>query len=86
MTVRIDRIIAKDFHRNGVCGMGFYVVDFVFSDEELSDIAARAIIFPDDEKTPTYYAITTEDICDKWRGDHFIDDLWNLIQIKEPTP
>lgn len=73
MTLAIQNLA---YHRNGVCGVGFYVVDFTSPD---IDGPARAILFPNGDKTPTYYAITTQDPADTWRGDHFIDALWAAL-------
>lgn len=81
MAVEINEIIACEYHRNGIAGAGFYVCDFLFSDEYQTDVEARAVVFPDDEeKTPRNYAITTMDPRERWRGDHFIDALWPKIK------
>ena len=83
--VIIDEMIGYDYHRNGVCGLGFYVADFLFSDSacNINKMPARAILFINNDEKPTHYAITTEDRHDCWRGDHFIDDLWQQIQSME---
>lgn len=83
MTIKIDQIKAVEAHRNGICGAGFYVCDFVWSDNENSQIEARAVVFPnrrDETKIPEYYAVTTLDPKEAWRGDHFIDLVWPEIQ------
>ena len=69
------------YHRNGICGEGFYACQFEHGGETL-----RAILFPkrddndDESKTPVQYAIIGADLSDRWRGDHFVDDLWKLIR------
>jgi hypothetical protein len=78
--VEINKICAVDYHRNGIAGHGFYVCDFIWSDEYNSEIEARAVVFGDSDGQPEHYAITTKDPSEKWRGDHFIDLLWVEIQ------
>ncbi len=79
--ITIDRVIDHKYHRNGVCGEGFYAVDFIWSDGDFKNQKARAVIFPNGDEKPTHYAITSiDDISDRWRGDHFIDDLWAFLE------
>lgn len=78
--ITINEIIAHDYHRNGVCGVGFHVLDFVWSDDDWKQVKARAIAFSNGDEMPEYYSITTENPSDKWRGDHFIDLLWPIIK------
>ena len=81
--ITINKIINYDYHRNGVCGIGFYAVDFVWSDRDYTNMTARAILFSNGDDTPTHYALTTEDVTDHWRGDHFVDVLWHEIQKQD---
>lgn len=74
----INEVYAHEMHRNGVCGIGFHVLDFQFSDDFCVSKARAIVFFSNDE--PTHYAITTPDPSDKWRGDHFIDLLWPIIK------
>jgi hypothetical protein len=78
--ILIHYITACEYHRNGICGVGFNIVDFVWSDKDFPATKARAIVFDNGDEKPTHYAITTQDPQEKWRGDHFIDQLWPLIQ------
>jgi hypothetical protein len=81
--ITINKLINVEYHRNGVCGIGFYAVDFVWSDYDFDNLTARAIIFApndDDGSLPSHYAITTEDVTDRWRGDRFIGLLWHAIK------
>ena len=80
--IKIDEIIACEYHRNGVCGVGFNVVDFVWSDRDFTKIKARAIVFSNGDEYPTHYSVTTDDPLEKWRGDHFINLLWPIIEQK----
>jgi hypothetical protein len=83
MTLKIKKITDIDWHRNGVGGIGFYAVDFVWSDDDHGPTKARAIIFSDGEEgaaQPQHYAITTSDIYDHWRGDRFMAVLWPMLQ------
>lgn len=83
--IKIDRVIDHKYHRNGICGAGFFAVDFIWSDGDFKNQKARAIIFPNGDDKPEYYSITSEDISDRWRGDHFIDDLWTFIEAERET-
>ena len=80
MEIKIDQIIAYDYHRNGVCGVGFHVLDFIWSDDDWKQIKARAIAFSNGDEMPDHYSITTEDPTEKWRGDHFIHLVWPEMQ------
>jgi hypothetical protein len=78
--IHIHYVTACEYHRNGIGGVGFHIVDFVWSDKDFPATEARAIVFDNGDEDPTHYAITTEDPEQKWRGDAFIDYLWPLIQ------
>jgi hypothetical protein len=80
MTITIDHIKAVEYHRNGICGIGFYVCDFSFSDDYSQGLDARAVVFENGDGMPDHYAVTTSDPSEKWRGDHFIDLLWPEIR------
>ena len=76
------QLLETKYHRNGVCGIGFIAADFIWSDDDYKNVKARAIIFEDDldsRDKPIRYAITSENVSDCWRGDHFIDQLWKLV-------
>lgn len=80
MTITIDTIKTVEYHRNGICGVGFYVCDFSWSDEWNTCLEARDVVFENGDGVPDHYAITTHDPSEKWRGDHFIDHLWPEIR------
>ena len=77
--ININYITNYEYHRNGVCGIGFHVIDFTWSDADFCE-KSRAIVFDNGDEKPTHYAVTTSDPQEKWRGDHFIDLLWPKIQ------
>ena len=79
MSIKIDKVLGCEYHRNGICGIGFYVVDFIIWSNE----NVRAILFSNGDEKPTHYAIVSEDISHKWRGDHFIDVIWDFIKERE---
>lgn len=67
------------YHRNGVSGEGFYVVEFL-SKQERSWSDMRGIVFDTkghcaviDHKSPS----------DRFRGDHFEPELRNFIANEE---
>ena len=78
--LKVNTIEACQYHRNGICGVGFHVVDFTWEDDFNIAMTGRAIIFANGEKRPTHYAITTKDPAERWRGDHFIDVLWPHVE------
>lgn len=65
-----------DYHRNGICGIGFW--NCYFTHEK---IPMRAVVFLNDDSKAEYYAVTSDEVHQRWRGDHFIDDL--IYSIKE---
>lgn len=75
------KITDKQWHRNGVCGIGFVVVEFTFSDGEHTDKPAKMVIFhPEGEgATPEHYAVITDDTSEKWRGDWFLPAIWPQV-------
>ena len=81
------RNLQKSYHRNGICGMGFYNCSFeADTGPESGWQPFNAIVFPKPESQDEdwYYAVTTPgDINQKWRGDHFVDALWALIREQE---
>jgi hypothetical protein len=74
------------YHRNGVCGRGFYSCRFtVKNDSAFSGIIFTATVWPkpeDPTKEDWYYAITRADqpVAEAWRGDHFVDAIWDAIK------
>lgn len=82
--LKIHKIEAAKFHRNGVCGEGFFAIDFTFRDGRALK-KARAILFPPSDDKPDEFparsAVTTADLSDMWRGaDDFAVDLWRAMR------
>ena len=93
------KIIAIDFHRNGVCGAPFDVVLF----EDDSECRKVAIVF---ERTGHCAVLAVDKLAagdiafgsNSWRGDHFESDLrkeianqrhdneWRARPESEPIP
>lgn len=71
------KINAVRYHRNGISGIGFFAIDFIFEKRRL-----LATIWTNDEHTDTeYYAVVSADnVIDRWRGDNFTDDLLAAIR------
>lgn len=65
---------AFTYHRNGIMGHSFTACGF-----EYMGIPMRAVVF--DAKT---YAVTSGDLADRWRGDHFINAI--EARIAEGVP
>lgn len=64
------------YQRNGVCGMGFYVVRFEWKDEDGQTRRMVGHVYPEDEKRPEYYGVVDIDNpTECWRGDHFVDAM-----------
>ena len=63
------------YHRNGISGVGFFVVDFTARDQgrRMLGIVFHDRDDPEDERC--YSVINPADIRDKYRGDHFIKEL-----------
>lgn len=67
----IDKIISIHYHRNGVRGEGFYVVEFEAEEESMV-----GIVFAEDG----YVAILDiTDVSQKWRGDVYESELRKAI-------
>lgn len=66
-------------HRNGVCGMGFWLVKFTY---EGIDLLCVRHYKSDDKSKPDFYSvINPADISDCYRGDHFIDAIDGAIEL-----
>lgn len=82
--IAIDQVRAVEYHRNGVSGVGFTIVDFLWSDEDHTAMETRAVVFePEDGERPTHYAILSADPTQRWRGDYFIDVLWPILRQRQ---
>lgn len=69
------------YHRNGICGVGFYACKFLYVDERGHAIdEIMAAYFPKEGRTAEYYAVMSDDVGCRWRGDHFVDDLRDAIE------
>lgn len=80
------------YHRNGVCGEGFFVVTFRWQDgrqwrnmvatvfhyfDEPGDNTCRVAVLDIDETAAGNIAMAEGN---SWRGDHFADDLFRIIK------
>lgn len=80
-TVKDDiQIYDATYQRNGVCGIGFYVVKFTFLADMYTPprrIPATGVVFDNGDSTTSdgYCAIITDDLKDHWRGDRFEPEL-----------
>ena len=73
------------YHRNGICGEGFFAANITWQYEDDNQPQHGVMIaFPRHVKgrrlKPTHYALTTQDVTQTWRGDHFIDAVWAAIE------
>lgn len=84
--------IRYSYHRNGVCGAGFYVCLFDWKDgKQLRHM--QAVIFPEGD---CHCAVFDVDELSRgniafaqgnsWRGDHFIDELQAHIKANPLIP
>jgi len=89
MNLKIKKI---DYHRNGICGNGFYSVLFDFNDDETNKKAIRhmvATLFLDKEMNIAVYDVDllaqgiNEFGLNSWRGDQFYYDIKKAIDEKE---
>jgi hypothetical protein len=72
------KIKDKDFHRNGVSGEPFYLVDFTLYEEDEDEIGLMAVIT---EKE--VYVIDPENIYNKFRGDMIGEQLRNKEEMED---
>jgi hypothetical protein len=71
MNLNIRRI---RYHRNGVMGTGFYLVEFSVADEgECYDL--RAIQFDTDDWHRLTAVIDPSNVAERFRGDEFAHDI-----------
>lgn len=66
------------YHRNGICGTGFYLCSFKFL-RGLEAVGMRAVVFPD----PGNVAVMSDNISVRWRGDDFEAVLREAIAMVE---
>jgi hypothetical protein len=70
-------IIAADYHRNGVCGAGFYAV--IFNDPEQGRMIATLFAEPGHCAVYKLSELEKENIAfaggNSWRGDRYADAL-----------
>jgi hypothetical protein len=78
-----------EFHRNGVGGDSFYVVEFNESDTGRDLVAVIASEMRYDDSEYRCYVIDPSDpVNSKWRGDTIYRDLvdaglWDILQAKQ---
>ena len=78
------KIHEQEYHRNGVTGQPFNVVEFTLYDEDVETVDLIAIIPEvedgDDEEV---FVINADDIGDKYRGDVIGERLLELLDNLE---
>jgi hypothetical protein len=78
------KILEIDYHRNGVCGEGFYAVRF----RDVVDDAPEPREFLAMVFSKQVYGVVCVEMLPElgvgmgnhWRGDHYIDRLWRGIK------
>jgi len=82
--MRID-IHEYAYHRNGICGLGFLLVDFTLFHEDGEDnlyaiIPSQAT--PNEGDAVRVYVIDPDDIDNKWRGDEIAGLLIPMLEAE----
>lgn len=75
------KIHEQEYHRNGITGQPFNVVEFTLYDEDVDTVDLIAII-PDGEHEEVF-VINADDIGDKYRGDVIGERLLELLENLE---
>lgn len=82
----VDEVLEVAFHRNGICGRGFYAVRFLSTVEGKGKLNFLATLTDDPGEC---YVICTDLLptCgvkfaggNSWRGDHYEDELREAIK------
>jgi len=78
MTIRAKDLIGFScrYHRNGICGAEFHACAFTFQGR-----AMRAVVFEGEAQC----AVLSDDIDERWRGDHFADALREMIAASDES-
>ena len=83
---RIEKLISGitdvQWHRNGICGLGFHVVRFISDGDNGDPRPFVAVVFNRAE----HYEIAvldTTDLTQCWRGDNFRDEVVAAIDVYE---
>jgi hypothetical protein len=71
----VDKILQVDYHRNGVSGEGFHVVQFVSDKKNMV-----GIVFGQDSMCAV---LEVGNLNNKWRGDCFEGELRDAIDVFE---
>jgi hypothetical protein len=79
------KLLALDYHRNGVCGTGFYVALFRDDDGSRKICTWFGSTDPDSENDDMACAVLDVNAAaagniamalgNAWRGDHYVDDM-----------
>jgi hypothetical protein len=90
-------LVKLDYHRNGICGQGFWVAIANETDEDGEKSQKLIIRFPDVDKEVGAVVCSVLDLGllnkriiefgrNSWRGDHYSDamDAWIAAQRNEP--
>jgi hypothetical protein len=81
----ITEVHSINYQRNGVAGVGFYVVRFDWRDDDGKLRRMIGHVHPacdhdGNETRPEYYGVTDiDEPTECWRGDHFVDELHKAI-------
>jgi len=86
------------FHRNGVCGVGFYAVNFSYTEggvlrsayatvscQDLEAVRTKKLHDPETRVLMINPNTGSIDISETMRGDHFHDDLCKYLIKAEDT-
>jgi hypothetical protein len=69
------KIIDAEYHRNGVCGAGCFVVKF--KEFGKRDTTKIAVFYPEDDEKEFTQVLNPEDIHDRYRS---YDYFWRLLK------
>ena len=63
------------YHRNGICGEGFWHIAFSFLDDRGNRVDARCVLFED----TGCCAVLTAGLGECWRGDNFEPEMRSFV-------
>ena len=90
----VERVLGVNYHRNGICGTGFYLVDFIFAgdtdkngwDTRNRQRLSAVYVLPHDEEgeisdkadAEAIFVTDPFDITNRWRGDNFAEEIHTI--------
>ena len=81
--MKLTKVESIKYHRNGVGGVGFFVVIGTWKEGRESH-RMMVQVFPDGENIPSHYScIDLDDPTARWRGDHFVDAAWKAVRERK---